>query len=330
MNFEVLGNNGDYRGTTHPYKISFIWTTYMKTSEQIPNLSHFNLSPFLDILSQSIVDDVFIDILGEIVGMGEITERKYAWHSTKLLDIQLRDLSETIIECILWENHAEDVHSYVKNNKTGPVILLGSLMRTKKFNGKISVQNSRFSTKLFLNEDIDEISEFKKGMVNTDNLAPCTVTPVVKPTSNKVVTVDDFPLSCFKTIDQLMCIEESTCVMFASILAIQKGIPWFYVGCKGCCGKATPYFNPVTEEIEANKYACDSCEKDETITSIRYKLQVKVADHTGSTSFLLFDREVIQLIHKSAYELLEQQVQVCFPLILHLFHVSMMNGLNIK
>ncbi|CAF1912224.1 unnamed protein product [Brassica napus] len=297
MNFEVLGNNGDYRGTTHPYKISFIWTTYMKTSEQIPNLSRFNLSPFLDILSQSIVDDVFIDIPGEIVGMGEITERKYAGHSTKLLDIQLRDLCETIIECTLWENHAEDVHSYVKNNKTGPVILLGSLMRTKKFNGKISVQNSRFSTKLFLNEDIDEISEFKKCMVNTDNLAPCTVTPMVKPTSNKVVTVDDFPLSCFKTIDQLMCIEESTCVMFASILAIQKGIPWFYVGCKGCCGKATPYFNPVTEGIEANKYACDSCEKDETITSIRY------------TSFLLFDREVIQLIHKSAYELLEQQVQ---------------------
>ncbi|KAG5415955.1 hypothetical protein IGI04_003522 [Brassica rapa subsp. trilocularis] len=178
MNFEVLGNNGDYRGTTHPYKISFIWTTYMKTSEQIPNLSRFNLSPFPYILSQSNVDDVFIDILGEIVGMGEITER-----------------NETIIECTLGENHAEDVHSYVKNNKTGPVILLGSLMRTKKFNGKISVQNSRFSTKLFLNEeDIDEISEFKKGMVNTDNLAPCTVTQMVKPTSNKVVTVDDFPL----------------------------------------------------------------------------------------------------------------------------------------
>ncbi|XP_033132031.1 uncharacterized protein LOC103828855 isoform X2 [Brassica rapa] len=154
-----------------------------------------------------------------------------------------------------------------------------------------------------------KLSLWMKRMVNTDNLAPCTVTQMVKPTSNKVVTVDDFPLSCFKTIDQLMCIEESTCVMLASILAIQKAIPWFYVGCKGCCGKATPYFNPVTEEIEANKYACDSCEKEETITSIRYKLQVKVADHTGSTSFLLFDREVIQLIHKSAYELLEQQVQ---------------------
>ncbi|RID67018.1 hypothetical protein BRARA_D02124 [Brassica rapa] len=309
MNFEVLGNNGDYRGTTHPYKINFIWTTYVKTSEKIPNLSRFNLSPFPDILSQSNVDDVFIDILGEIVGMGEITERNYAGNSTKLLDIQLRDLSETIIECTLWEKHAEDLHSYVKNNKTGPVILLGSLMRTKRYNGKISVQNSRFSTKLFLNEDIDEISVFKKGMANADTLAPFTVSPMPPPTRNKK-DVESFPLSCWKTIDQITStMEESTCVTFASIVAFQKECRWWYLGCKGCCSTAQPYFNPVTEQIEPNKYSCDTCEKDEITTILRYKVQVKVADHTGSTCFLLFDREVIQLIHKSAYELLEQQVQ---------------------
>lgn len=175
MNFEVVDNNGDYRGTTHPFKINFIYTTYAKKpSEMIPNLSRFNLSPFPDILSLSNVDDAFIDILGEIVGMGQITDRNYAGNLTKLLDIQLRDLSETIIECTLWKKHAEDVHSYVKNNKTGPVILLGSLMRTKKFNGKISVQNSRFSTKIFLNEDIDDISEFKKGMKKTILCLPLT------------------------------------------------------------------------------------------------------------------------------------------------------------
>ncbi|KAG2304091.1 hypothetical protein Bca52824_032742 [Brassica carinata] len=78
MNFEVLGNNGEYRGTTHPYKINFIYTTYAKTSEMIPNLSRFNLSPFPDILSLPNVDDAFIDILGEIVGMGQITDRNYA------------------------------------------------------------------------------------------------------------------------------------------------------------------------------------------------------------------------------------------------------------
>jgi len=39
-------------------------------------------------------------------------------------------------------------------------------------------------------------------------------------------------------------------------------------------------------------------------------VQVTVLDHTGEASFLLFDQDVIKLIHKSAYELLEQQVQV--------------------
>ncbi|KAF2578884.1 hypothetical protein F2Q68_00005196 [Brassica cretica] len=168
--------------------------------------------------------------------MGDITERNYAGNSTKLLDIQLRDLSETIIECTLWEKHAEDLHSYVKNNKTGPVILLGSLTRTKRYNGKISVQNSRFSTKLFLNEDIDEISALKKGMASADSLAPFTVSPMVPPTRNKE---------------------------------------------RRCCSTAQPYFNPVTEQIEANKYSCDTCEKDEITTILRYKVQVKVADHTG-------------------------------------------------
>lgn len=133
---------------------------------------------------------------------------------------------------------------------------------------------------------------------------------MVTPTSFKK-SAESFPLSSWKTIDQLTStMEESTCVNFASILAFKRERPWWYVGCHCCFATATPYFIPGTEEIEANKYSCYTCDKNETTTSIRYKVQVKVADHTGSTSFILFDREVIQLIHKSAYELLEQQVQV--------------------
>ncbi|KAF8097710.1 hypothetical protein N665_0283s0014 [Sinapis alba] len=185
MNFKVLDNNDDYKGTTHPYKINFIYTTYVKTSEMIPNLFRFNLSPFPDFFSQSNVDDVFkvfdyffyfcVYILGEIVGMGEITDINYAGNLTKLLDIQLRDL------------------------------------------------------RFFLNEDINDISEFKK----------------------------------------------STCTTSASILAFQKERPWWYVGCKVCCSTATSYFNLVSEKIEAKKYSCDTCQKNETTTSIRYKVQVK-------------------------------------------------------
>ena len=59
----------------------------------------------------------------------------------------------------------------------------------------------------------------------------------------------------------------------------------------------------------------------------RYKVHVKVVDHTATTNlFLLFDREVIELIHKSAYELLEQQVHVCFALFIYHFLDCLYNG----
>ncbi|CAN6860343.1 unnamed protein product [Brassica oleracea] len=58
-----------------------------------------------------------------------------------------------------------------------------------------------------------------------------------------------------------------------------------------------------------DKFSCDGCETIVCSTKTRYQVHCKVLDHTGTTSFVMFDREVIQLIHKSAYELLEQQVQ---------------------
>ncbi|KAL9281018.1 hypothetical protein AtEden1_Chr5g0113701 [Arabidopsis thaliana] len=136
MTFEVSNNNGDYKGTTHPYKINFMYTMCMKPSEHIPdisrfnfshfseiltqsnvdetfigrfyfnnilhvNMSRFNFSPFSKILTQSDVDEAFIDVSGEIIGMSEIIVKDCSDNMSKLLDIQLRDLSQTITECTL-------------------------------------------------------------------------------------------------------------------------------------------------------------------------------------------------------------------------------------
>lgn len=60
MNFEVFDNNGGYKGTTHPFKINFMYTTCVKPCDEIPTISRFNFSPFSEILTQSEVDDAFI------------------------------------------------------------------------------------------------------------------------------------------------------------------------------------------------------------------------------------------------------------------------------
>ncbi|CAF1925427.1 unnamed protein product [Brassica napus] len=105
----------------------------------------------------------------------------------------------------IWDFHSKHkpevvlgIEAILVDEKLHPVVLT---LHYQNF-GKISVQNSRFSTKLFLNEDIDEISAFKKGMASADTLAPFTVSPMVPPTRNKK-DVESFPLSCWKTIDQI-------------------------------------------------------------------------------------------------------------------------------
>ncbi|XP_019086162.1 PREDICTED: uncharacterized protein LOC104719746 isoform X2 [Camelina sativa] len=126
--------------------------------------------------------------------MSQITEKDCSRQKSKLLDIQVRDLSDTIMECILWENHTEDVYSYV----------------TKK--------NCRFSTKLFLDGDLSEIAEFKMQLGNRDSNDVHRVSQLMTPDlSNKVE--DSFPLSSWESIDQITkTSQENTCVTFARIL----------------------------------------------------------------------------------------------------------------
>ncbi|CAA7043775.1 unnamed protein product [Microthlaspi erraticum] len=80
-------------GTTHPYKISLLFNTYLKPSSgNIPNVSRFNFCSFGDIESQC---DVFIDILGQVVSMSDIrvpgTKKNFRNWSYKVVKLTKED-----------------------------------------------------------------------------------------------------------------------------------------------------------------------------------------------------------------------------------------------
>ncbi|CAN7042645.1 unnamed protein product [Brassica rapa subsp. trilocularis] len=96
------------------------------------------------------------------------------------------------------------------------------------------------------------------------------------------VSSDQIPFENRKTVSQLLTsYEETMYCIYATICALKTEAPWWYLGCRGCAKKVTPYLNPKTEEIKMDKFC--SKKKKKWI--------------------------IIQQIHKSAYELLEQQVQ---------------------
>ncbi|CAF2010853.1 unnamed protein product [Brassica napus] len=241
MNFKLSPNLGNYRGTPHPFKIFFTWSTHVKKNlEEIPNDSlRFNCISFDDLLSQKHDEKVFVDVIGEIVGPCDLKEITVRNAPCKILNLQLKDCGMS-----------KDVMSTTSS---------GSLL----------------------------------------TLSNCTQ-----------VSSDHIPFDNRKTISQLLTsYEETRCCIYATICALKIEAHWWYLGCPGCAKKVNPYLNPETEELEMDKLSCDGCETIVCSTKTRYQVHCKVLDHTGTTSFVMFDREVIQLIHKSAYELLEQQVQ---------------------
>ncbi|OIT04923.1 hypothetical protein A4A49_65079, partial [Nicotiana attenuata] len=92
--------------------------------------------------------------------------------------------------------------------------------------------------------------------------------------------------------------QEGPCWIVASIENLELGKGWSYVSCKKCQKKV---------DKVGNIYQCPNPKyKNEDYSAvIRYKLQVRVMDTTGSVSLLLWDREAMFLIGKSAKELKE-------------------------
>ncbi|OIT29660.1 hypothetical protein A4A49_55594, partial [Nicotiana attenuata] len=92
--------------------------------------------------------------------------------------------------------------------------------------------------------------------------------------------------------------QEGPCWIVASIenLELEKG--WSYVSCKKCQKKVDKL---------GNIYQCPNpkCKNEDYSAVIRYKLQVRVMDTTGSVSLLLWDLKAMFLIGKSAKELKE-------------------------
>ncbi|KAG7578019.1 hypothetical protein ISN45_Aa03g022480 [Arabidopsis thaliana x Arabidopsis arenosa] len=88
MNFKLSPNFGSYRATGHSFKIFLTWSTIVKPCEEIPNHSlRFSFIPFDKLQRHG--KYVFLDVIGEIVGMNDLKEITIRNAPSKLLNVQL-------------------------------------------------------------------------------------------------------------------------------------------------------------------------------------------------------------------------------------------------
>lgn len=88
--------------------------------------------------------------------------------------------------------------------------------------------------------------------------------------------------------------------MLATIKFIPEGHPWWYRACK--CNK---------KAISADgMFFCENCVRHLTTPIPRYKLQVRVMDHSESTTFVIFDQETSALLNRPCSSFVDDVTKV--------------------
>ncbi|KAK1427466.1 hypothetical protein QVD17_16152 [Tagetes erecta] len=99
-------------------------------------------------------------------------------------------------------------------------------------------------------------------------------------------------------------------VILATLISFIEEKPWGYLGCTKCYKKVEPLLfiddkpKSPAELDEPTIYRCPKCLIDVRIPIPRFRIEMRVQDHTGVVSLTLFDREAKKLLKVSAKDLI--------------------------
>ncbi|KAK1441251.1 hypothetical protein QVD17_07095 [Tagetes erecta] len=107
--------------------------------------------------------------------------------------------------------------------------------------------------------------------------------------------------------------EEKHVVILATIISFIEDKPWGYFGCTKCYKKVEPVIliddkpKSHAEVDEPTIYHCTKCLIDVRIPIPRFRIEIRVQDHTRVLSLTLFDREAKKILKVSAKDLIGSQ-----------------------
>ncbi|XP_073121603.1 replication protein A 70 kDa DNA-binding subunit B-like [Henckelia pumila] len=163
--------------------------------------------------------------------------------------------------------------------------------------GEIRVSNTYHVTKMIINEDSDVVANFRNRL-SLECKTPNTVSTMTLPSANTILEEISTSKDNFRTIEQISENHEvGSFWILAKVAVVENNGDWYYLSCVKCPKKMTPV---------ADSFYCERCDHFDVNGKLRFKIQVPVVDDRGNALFLMWDRECIELIGKTAMELRSQ------------------------
>ncbi|XP_052627211.1 uncharacterized protein LOC122197556 [Lactuca sativa] len=277
----MASNESEYMLVPHKHKINFYKTTKVHVSNDFVNtVDPYHFISFPDLLARNFDTRVAFDFLGEVVSTDPMRVIVEYGREKRLMNLVAQDLSGTRIAIALWGSFAMKLNTYISqhNNDTAPVIILLRLAKLKIWGGQPQVGNCLFGSRLHINDDMPQILEFKSNLNALDtNVESSSRTSQLNSDTGVGLTI------------------------IATIIGFDMDDGWYSFYCRDCSKKVTKN----DDDVDAGPFHCDGCGFVSDVFG-KIRIVVRVQDESGSSSFVLFERHVKDLIHRGNQWLMDK------------------------
>ncbi|CAI9271306.1 unnamed protein product [Lactuca saligna] len=200
---------------------------------------------------------------------------------------------------------AMKLNTYISqhNNDTAPVIILLRLAKLKIWGGQPQVGNCLFGSRLHINDDMPQILEFKSKINALDTNVESSSRTSQLNSDTVVANPEDYYLRFqIKNIDEIPDFnEEVGLTIIATIIGFDMDDGWYSFYCRDCSKKVTKNH----DDVDVGPFHCDGCGFVSDVFG-KIRIVVRVQDESGSSSFVLFERHVKDLIHRGNQWLMDK------------------------
>ncbi|XP_013658329.1 replication protein A 70 kDa DNA-binding subunit-like [Brassica napus] len=153
--FSVSQASGQYRPTSHPYKITISDETVISNSDLIEYSIFLSLPRYEDIIDGTLKTNFLIDVMGKIVSLEPVQTIQVKGQERKKVQFRLLDANGKDLACCLWGKYAEKMEAYVEREQ--PLICLIRVLI-----GEVQITNAFDASIVYLDPTMEKALQFKE------------------------------------------------------------------------------------------------------------------------------------------------------------------------
>nr|XP_017251222.1 PREDICTED: replication protein A 70 kDa DNA-binding subunit C-like [Daucus carota subsp. sativus] len=279
--FAIACANDTYRPVKGDKVINFTRKTNIKKlgdDSSIPRHG-FELATFDEARSRVGATTTLIDVVGKLKSFTRIQTLP---RNKEKLDITLQDDTGDEMTVTLWGQQAHQFEDLKNEYQRPNIVLIVTGTKAVMYNAKPTL-SATSATQYFINIDYPAVNILrKKG--GQEKLVPVIIQPITNPRQLLLDNIDHISIETLLDIMLPDGKKEFYCSIEAKVIGIVPNYGWYYIGCNKCFTKmkVPPH--------------CNSCTNKDTSPVKKYSVLLKVQDQTSTTTVLLFDRYVLDLV----------------------------------